>query len=110
MASGKVKWFNNALGFGFIAQEAGKDIFVHHTAIQGKGYKTLQEGEVVNFEVIESDKGPKAENVQRAQGDGDASPPSPAAYQQQRSANQRFQNRYSRPAGNRSGPPRRAGF
>jgi len=109
MASGKVKWFNNALGFGFIAQEAGKDIFVHHTAIQGKGYKTLQEGEVVNFEVIDSDKGPKAENVQRTQPEGEASAPSPAAYQQQRSANQRFQNRYNRPSGNRPGP-RRAGF
>ncbi|MDB6034718.1 MAG: cold-shock DNA-binding domain protein [Verrucomicrobiales bacterium] len=109
MASGKVKWFNNALGFGFIAQEAGKDIFVHHTAIQGKGYKTLQEGEVVNYEVIESDKGPKAENVQRTQPEGEASAPSPAGYDQQRSANLRFQNRPSRPSGNRPGP-RRAGF
>lgn len=106
MASGKVKWFNNTLGFGFIAaQESGKDIFVHHTAIQGKGYKTLQEGEVVNFEVIESDKGPKAENVQRTQPEAAAGSSSPAAFQQ-RSANQRFQNRYNRPPGNRPGPRR----
>lgn len=107
MASGKVKWFNNTLGFGFIAaQESGKDIFVHHTAIMGKGYKTLQEGEVVNFEVIESDKGPKAENVQRTQADGEASSPTSSSAYQQRSANQRFQNRYNRPQGNRSGPRR----
>ncbi len=66
MASGKVKWFDNKRGFGFIAQETGQDIFVHHTSIQGTGYKTLQEGEVVNFEVISSDKGPKAQNVHRA--------------------------------------------
>ena len=66
MASGKVKWFDNKRGFGFIAQETGQDIFVHHTSIQGTGYKTLQEGEVVNFEVINSDKGPKAQNVARA--------------------------------------------
>ena len=65
MASGKVKWFDNKRGFGFIAQESGQDIFVHHTSIMGKGYKTLQEGETVNFEVVSSDKGPKAQNVQR---------------------------------------------
>ena len=66
MASGKVKWFDNKKGFGFIAQEQGQDIFVHHTSIKGSGYKTLNEGEVVDFEVTNSDKGPKAENVQRA--------------------------------------------
>ena len=66
MASGKVKWFDNKKGFGFIAQEQGLDIFVHHTSIKGAGYKTLNEGEVVNFEIVSSDKGPKAENVQRA--------------------------------------------
>ena len=65
MASGKVKWFDNKRGFGFIAQESGKDIFVHHTSIQGSGFKTLQEGEQVNFDVVNSDKGPKAQNVQR---------------------------------------------
>jgi CspA family cold shock protein len=66
MASGKVKWFDNKRGFGFIAQESGKDIFVHHTSIQGSGYKTLMEGELVNFEIVNSEKGPKAQNVTRA--------------------------------------------
>ncbi|MBM3824310.1 MAG: cold shock domain-containing protein [Verrucomicrobia bacterium] len=67
MASGKVKWFDNKKGFGFIIQEGGQDIFVHHTAIQGQGFKTLLEGEMVNFEIIEGDKGLKAQNVQRSQ-------------------------------------------
>ena len=67
MASGKVKWFDNKKGFGFIAQEAGQDVFVHHTAILGQGFKTLNEGEVVNFEIVESAKGLKAQNVQRVQ-------------------------------------------
>ena len=67
MASGKVKWFDNKRGFGFIAQESGQDVFVHHTSILGKGYKTLHEGEKVNFEIIASERGPKAQNVQRVQ-------------------------------------------
>jgi CspA family cold shock protein len=67
MASGKVKWFDNKKGFGFIAQDSGQDVFVHHTAIMGSGFKTLQEGEVVNFEIVQSDKGLKAQNVQRLQ-------------------------------------------
>ncbi len=67
MASGKVKWFDNKKGFGFIAQESGQDVFVHHTSIQGSGFKTLQEGEAVSFEIVNSEKGPKAQNVQRAQ-------------------------------------------
>ena len=66
MASGKVKWFDNRKGFGFIAQESGQDIFVHHTAISGQGFKTLQEGEEVNFEIVTSDKGPRANNVERS--------------------------------------------
>ena len=66
MASGKVKWFDNKKGFGFIAQDTGKDIFVHHTNIVGIGYKTLQEGETVSFDLVDSGKGPKAEKVQRA--------------------------------------------
>ena len=65
MASGKVKWFDNKKGFGFIAQDSGQDVFVHHTAFIGGGFKTLQEGEVVNFEIVQSDKGLKAQNVQR---------------------------------------------
>ena len=67
MASGKVKWFDNKKGFGFIAQETGQDVFVHHSSILGQGFKTLQEGEMVDFEIVQSDKGPKAQNVQRAQ-------------------------------------------
>jgi CspA family cold shock protein len=65
MASGKVKWFDNRRGFGFIAQESGQDVFVHHSSILGKGYKILNEGETVKFEVVNSDKGPKAKNVER---------------------------------------------
>lgn len=67
MASGKVKWFDNKKGFGFIAQDTGQDVFVHHTSIMGGGFKTLNEGEMVTFEVITSDKGLKAQNVERAQ-------------------------------------------
>jgi CspA family cold shock protein len=67
MASGKVKWFDNKKGFGFIAHDSGKDVFVHHTSIMGKGYRTLNEGETVDFELIESDKGLKAQNVHRQQ-------------------------------------------
>jgi CspA family cold shock protein len=65
MASGKVKWWNNKKGFGFIAQESGQDVFVHHTSIAGNGFKTLNEGEEVLFDIVSSEKGPKAENVQR---------------------------------------------
>jgi len=67
MASGKVKWFDNKLGFGFIAGDSGQDIFVHHSSILGKGFKTLLPGEKVCFEVVNSDKGPKAEKVQRVE-------------------------------------------
>jgi cold shock protein len=65
MASGKVKWFDNRHGFGFIIPETGPDVFVHHSAIVGGGFKTLNEGEVVSFEIVASAKGPKALNVQR---------------------------------------------
>lgn len=65
MASGKVKWFDNKKGFGFIAQDSGQDVFVHHTSIIGQGFKTLNEGDDVSFEVTPSDKGLKAQNVQR---------------------------------------------
>jgi len=65
MASGKVKWWDNKKGFGFISQEKGDDVFVHHKAILGSGFKTLQPGEEVFFDIVASEKGPKAENVQR---------------------------------------------
>jgi CspA family cold shock protein len=67
MASGRVKWFDNRRGFGFIMQESGEDVFVHHSSIKGAGFKTLNEGESVRFDVVVSEKGPKAENVQRVQ-------------------------------------------
>ncbi len=63
MSEGKVKWFNDQKGFGFIEQDGGKDLFVHHTAILGEGFKTLAEGQRVSFEVEETAKGPKAKNV-----------------------------------------------
>ena len=66
MASGKVKWFDNKKGFGFIEGEGGKDVFVHHTSIAAEGFKTLSEGEIVSYDLIQSDKGMKAQNVQRA--------------------------------------------
>ncbi len=65
MASGKVKWWNNKRGFGFISQGTGQDVFVHHKAILGEGFKVLHEGEEVQFDVITGDKGLRAENVQR---------------------------------------------
>ena len=65
MASGKVKWFDNKKGLGFIAQDTGLDVFVHHTSIMGGGFKTLNEGETVTFEIMPSDKGLKAQNVER---------------------------------------------
>lgn len=60
---GKVKWFSNVKGFGFIEQEGGQDVFVHYSSIQGEGYKTLEEGEVVSFEIVQGEKGPQASNV-----------------------------------------------
>ena len=66
MASGTVKWFNEAKGFGFISQEGGEDVFVHFSAIQMDGFKTLAEGQVVEFEVKAGDKGLHAANVVRA--------------------------------------------
>ena len=66
MASGKVKWFDSKRGYGFIADEKGQEVFVHHTCIAGNGFKTLEEGETVVFEIVPGEKGCKAQNVQRA--------------------------------------------
>jgi CspA family cold shock protein len=62
-AQGKVKWFNESKGFGFIEQDNGKDVFVHFSAISGSGFKTLAEGQRVSFEVTQGQKGPQASNV-----------------------------------------------
>jgi CspA family cold shock protein len=63
MARGKVKWFNNQKGYGFITPESGKDVFVHFSAIQGDGYKSLQEGDEVEFEIEQGPKGEQATKV-----------------------------------------------
>lgn len=65
-SKGTVKWFNDRKGFGFIKLEDGKDVFVHYSALQGDGFKTLKEGEPVEFDVVEGAKGPQAANVVRA--------------------------------------------
>ncbi|HEX7128225.1 MAG TPA: cold shock domain-containing protein [Thermodesulfobacteriota bacterium] len=61
--TGHVKWFNDAKGYGFIARENGEDVFVHYTAIQEEGFKTLSEGQAVEFEIVQGTKGPQAANV-----------------------------------------------
>ena len=63
MQNGKVKWFNAEKGFGFIEVEGGSDVFVHFSAIQGDGFKTLEEGQEVSFEIVEGNRGPQAANV-----------------------------------------------
>ena len=63
MQNGKVKWFNNEKGFGFIEVEGGDDVFVHFTAITGEGFKSLEEGQEVSFEIVEGNRGPQAANV-----------------------------------------------
>ncbi len=65
MANGTVKWFNDAKGFGFISQDSGDDVFVHHTAITMDGFRTLKEGEKVEFDVVRGPKGLQAANVRR---------------------------------------------
>jgi CspA family cold shock protein len=65
MSRGKVKWFNDAKGFGFIEREGGSDVFVHYTAIQSEGFKTLKQGQDVEFEIKDGDKGLQAANVMK---------------------------------------------
>ena len=65
MATGTVKWFNNTKGYGFITAEDGTDVFVHHSDIQSEGFRTLDEGDTVEFEITEGPKGPKAANVHK---------------------------------------------
>jgi CspA family cold shock protein len=65
MAQGTVKWFNESKGFGFITQEDGSDVFAHYSAIQAEGFKTLAEGDMVSFDVVEGDKGLKASNIMK---------------------------------------------
>lgn len=67
MVQGTVKWFNDKKGYGFIVADTGKDVFVHHSAIEGEGYKTLKEGEKVEFEIVSGPKGEQATKVVRVQ-------------------------------------------
>jgi cold shock protein len=65
--TGKVKWFNNAKGYGFIERDGGSDVFVHFSAVQGNGFRTLEEGQAVEFEIVDGPKGPQAGNVTKVE-------------------------------------------
>ena len=78
MPRGKVKWFNDAKGYGFIEQESGSDIFVHYTAITMEGFKTLAENQTVEYEVVEGPRGPQAANVSAVEGEAGVSADEPA--------------------------------
>jgi len=67
MAKGRVKWFNEQKGYGFIEEDGGRELFVHHTGIKGDGFKNLHEGQTVEFDITQGDKGPKAVNVVSSQ-------------------------------------------
>jgi CspA family cold shock protein len=67
MVTGRVKWFSDSKGYGFIEVEGSEDVFVHHTAIEGEGFKTLAENQLVEFDVVKGDKGPQASNVRKAE-------------------------------------------
>lgn len=69
--TGTVKWFSDERGYGFIEREDGDDVFVHHSAIEGSGFRSLDEGETVTFDVVQGDEGPRARSVRRSGGDGD---------------------------------------
>ena len=75
--TGTVKWFNDAKGFGFISRESGGDVFVHYSDVQGGGFRSLQEGQRVEFTVEQGDKGPKATNVRSLDAGGDFTPTTP---------------------------------
>ncbi len=66
-SKGTVKWFNDRKGFGFIRMDTGQDVFVHYSALQGEGFKTLKEGEAVEFDIVDGAKGPQAANVMKVQ-------------------------------------------
>ncbi|MDR1741092.1 MAG: cold-shock protein [Synergistaceae bacterium] len=65
MSQGTVKWFNESKGYGFITADEGKDVFVHYSAVMGDGFKTLNEGQKVSFDIVNGDKGPQAANVSK---------------------------------------------